>query len=417
MNLADRMARNRPASKALRGVGMSAKIENIIFGDVSEETFGAEIWGSRAQHSQAIFSPSELFSIEELTELLRETGLIRYGTTSVGKERRDKYHPYNTEFDLSKLKSLRKLYVTENFFDTKLCFDDGRSILAHRLERFLSPNHVLRKIYNHLLAATGCIREEIIIAAFLTPPESKTFDWHVDSDHVFTFQIEGEKIWEIRSLSGDVEKYNLAPGDVLYVPADFPHRVISRDRTSLSVSYVVIPKTYVQIFTSALILKMESELEKNSIAQKPLPLYWTRGYNKIKIDKEISKIFGKLGIGEEDFFQALRDEYIDDSFSRFDDKWKPNFRYSDKILDGSSWLTKSSETPLDFVDNASRNEVVILLNGRPSLVMSRRLIDVIEFIRNNSGTFQCSELPDCYDLGDKVAICEKLLQAGILDFA
>lgn len=396
---------------------MDGRIEHSIFGDVSEETFAREIWGIRPHHSKQCFHPESFFSIEELTDTLRETGLIRYGTTSVGKERRARFQPYRSAFDVGKLKSVRKLHIIESLYDAKACFDDGRSILAHRLERFLPPTHNLRKIYNHLLDITGCIREEIIIAAFLTPPFSKTFDWHVDSDHVFTMQIEGTKVWEIEGADGRIETIELSLGDILYVPSDIPHRVISTDRTSLSVSYVVIPKTYTQIITNALLKKLDAKLKDSIKHTTPLPLHWKRDCKSLQIDDNFRGIFESHGLDERDFLDAVIDEYISDSASYLDENWTPNFRYTDQKLDRSSILRKSSPSPIEIIRTNADGYLIILMNGRPHLTVTPVIGEAIEFIQHINSDFSCDDLPKCYDLETKILICEKLLQAGMLDFA
>lgn len=396
---------------------MARRVENTIFGDVSEEVFATEIWGIRPHYSKQCFNPELFFSIEELTDALRETGLIRYGTTSVGKERSNRFNPYRSAFDVTKLKSLRKLHVIESLYDAKACFDDGRSVLAHRLERFLPPQHKLRRIYNHLLDVTGCIGEEIIIAAFLTPPFSKTFDWHVDSDHVFTMQIEGKKVWEVQRENGEIDTFELGPGDILYTPSDIPHRVISTDRTSLSVSYVVIPKTYAQIFTNALLTNLNAKLDESLKYRAPLPLNWKTDPHNLPIDDRVLSLFQQHGIGASDFLKAIVEEYVSDSSSYLDANWMPNFRYTNQQLDVGTLLRKSSKSPLRIVGDSACGEITILMNGRPALTVSQSVAEAIEFIRRLQGDFRCMDLPGSYDSESKVLICEKLLQVGILDFA
>ena len=172
---------------------MEAEIEKILFGGMQKAEFVENIWGCKSHYAKECFLPESIFSIEELTEYMRESGVVRSGHTSVGKERRDEFSVFTTSFDVSNLKALNKLHVAQNIYDIKACFDDGRGVLAHRLERVLPINHPLRKYYRYLLTSTGCIQDEIIIAAFLTPPYSKTFDWHVDSDHVFYSTARGRK--------------------------------------------------------------------------------------------------------------------------------------------------------------------------------------------------------------------------------
>ncbi|MDH5326954.1 MAG: cupin domain-containing protein [Gammaproteobacteria bacterium] len=395
---------------------MKQKIENVILGGIPEDQFAEQIWGATPFHSKDCFSPKDYFSIRELTDILRESGVIRYGATSVGKEKSDLFQPYVSSFDVSKLKELEKLHIIESLYDAKSCFDDGRGILAHRLERFLPLKHKLRIIYNYLLELTGCVREELVVAAFLTPPYSKTFDWHTDSDHVFTMQIEGEKKWEIKELDGRINIFQITPGDVLYIPADLPHRVVSEGSTSLSVSYVVIPKTYSQIFTTALLKKLEKDLYGELKNRIPLPFRWRKNLNSMSIDKVTATVFRKYGLEDQDFRDALIDEYASDSISYLDEAWNPNFNYADRKLELHTKLQRSSSNPINIVRRSSSDEVVIIMNGRPSLCVSSKLIMAIDYISEADTHFSCDDLPDCYTDESKIFICAKLLQAGMVDF-
>jgi len=392
------------------------KIENVILGGITEDQFISKVWGRNPFYSQDCFCPEEYFSIEELTGLLRESGIIRYGTTSVGKEKSNIFQPYESNFNIKKLKELKKLSIVESLYDVKACFDDGRGVLSHRLERFLPSNHKLRIIYNYLLEITGCVREELVIASFLTPPYSSTFDWHADSDHVFTMQIEGVKIWEVKNQDGVIETFQLSPGDVFYVPADTPHRVVSEGSTSLSISYVVVAKSYAQIFTTALLNKLKSDLDGALKNQTPLPFRWKENHKDIPNDEVVSGVFRKYGLEEQDFRNALIEEYTSDSISYLDETWNPNFRYTDNKLKLSTQLQKSSKTPIDLVRGSSENEIIILMSGRPPLSLSSKLSEALDFLNDIERRFRCDEFPDCYTENSKIFICTKLLQAGIIDF-
>lgn len=118
----------------------------------------------------------------------------------------------------------------------------GQSIRITNLQKFYPPVKdicdIYFKKYKKLLTA----------AVYITPDkDSQCFLYHSDPQHIFVYQVEGEKRWSFPLIDGeilketaleqeinkrvnenriefDVETLNLVPGDFLEVPYAFSHR-------------------------------------------------------------------------------------------------------------------------------------------------------------------------------------------------
>ena len=99
--------------------------------------------------------------------------------------------------------------------------------------------------------------------AYLSPGGAAAFRRHVDGHAVFALQVGGRKVWSVDGL-GDVE---LAPGDVLYLPAGTPHEARSTSTFSLHITIGVLAVTLRHVVRRAL---------AGDALDRPLPLGFAR---------------------------------------------------------------------------------------------------------------------------------------------
>ena len=178
---------------------------------------------------------------------------------------------------------------------------------------------------------------------------------------------------------------------------------------------LLFPKLTLKYLRMRCFVSFENDLE---LAHKiPLPLDWHLLQNELLVDAKVFEIFKKYGLSKDDFYEAVREENFEDSISYLDPSWAPNFRYSDREINSETWLKKPSSKPIKLFTNANETEMQLLMDGRPSLRLSKKVAEAINFIQEVESSFQCKSLPDIYQDNSKIVICEKLLRVGILDFA
>ena len=126
--------------------------------------------------------------------------------------------------------------------------NSGASLKIEQLERrHPDISKICRSIENRLGGESWA-------KVFWTPANQKGLDIHFDTTAVFCFQLEGSKRWrvwdelefnptkpmskvlKIDELNNPIMDIILKPGDVLYMPAGFPHCTFALDEPSLSVS-------------------------------------------------------------------------------------------------------------------------------------------------------------------------------------
>jgi hypothetical protein len=126
----------------------------------------------------------------------------------------------------------------------------GSSLILPNVQEY---DHGVRRICRAVQARTGRPVEAL---AFLSPPGKGALPLHQDRVDVIVLQTAGTKHWQIfehfpgQEGSGPVRKpqgaepayrFTLTPGDVCYMPANWPHRTRSDEDWSLHISISVSP--------------------------------------------------------------------------------------------------------------------------------------------------------------------------------
>src|SRR5215468_2428673 len=116
---------------------------------------------------------------------------------------------------------------------------------------------------------------------YLTPPRAVSFGYHYDSHDVFVLQLSGEKEWSLYDAPGNLEqscdsnsyvnkqpqhKFELKPGDVLYVPRFTVHHVRSLATASVHITLAVMSK-----YWSSLVEELGRRLATDRVFSQALP--------------------------------------------------------------------------------------------------------------------------------------------------
>jgi lysine-specific demethylase/histidyl-hydroxylase NO66 len=103
---------------------------------------------------------------------------------------------------------------------------------------------------------------------YLTPPNEQGFALHHDTHDTLVLQIEGTKQWRVRPplvelpiesqpsspgrAQGDVQVYDLAAGDTLYLPRGHRHECVAGNVRSLHVTLAMLPVRAIELAEAAL---------------------------------------------------------------------------------------------------------------------------------------------------------------------
>jgi len=147
-----------------------------------------------------------------------------------------------------------------------------------------------------LSGVAGCLqlqfRAQVKCNIYCSWQASQGFATHFDGTDVFVLQIAGRKFWNLyegfyekplssspyvfklgaeenERLKGDcIEKVELTPGDVLYIPRGQYHDAIASSEASLHLTFGIVPLVGVNVFDV-----VKAQLENDPLFNKPLPHY------------------------------------------------------------------------------------------------------------------------------------------------
>jgi ribosomal protein L16 Arg81 hydroxylase len=118
------------------------------------------------------------------------------------------------------------------------------------------PEHWLRAFHDLVESLGEELDAELETYVFLSPPDRKAIETHMDGSHVFVLQVAGSKDWTVGLLDEESlsvsDRYRgrpltpetsfevtLHPGDVLYMPHGSPHHAVARGGNSIHVAVTV----------------------------------------------------------------------------------------------------------------------------------------------------------------------------------
>lgn len=211
----------------------------------------------------------ELFSMSAVDELLADNGL----TYPLFAMARDAARLPARSYTCAGRASRRDL--TRDLPDLRSVRDQlaaGATLIVEQLHRNSRPVASFCRRLSYELS------RPVMASAFLTPANAQGFGLHYDIEGVFVLQIEGRKTWKLyppilpfplrsqhwrpdalsaqarRELEqgGPHASYELAPGDVLWIPRGWLHDVFTTGRASLHLSLGVPPVSRYEMITHLL---------------------------------------------------------------------------------------------------------------------------------------------------------------------
>lgn len=224
---------------------------NSLIAPLPVEQFVASIWGKGISFNANAIDPKLLLDIAGFESLLSHLNnaqegwlhLAHGGVLSVPPEMVD-------ETGMLKMEHLR------------LALIQGYTLYLTKAERLHPALAELAAAIGHTLKDHEiALRQRVSGHLFLTPPEAQGFAPHRDEHASFIIQLEGTKNWTVyepreveksnilrpgevsREALGGLKKhtFDLAPGDVLFMPEWWPHEARSEPEASLHVTMRMFP--------------------------------------------------------------------------------------------------------------------------------------------------------------------------------
>lgn len=134
------------------------------------------------------------------------------------------------------IKRGRKNYLPEFALEDKVevayTLSQVRTVVVYNFEKYNKFYRTLAQRLSDIYSAPN------LVAAFISHNKSKGLNKHKDDYHIFVLQHVGECRWRIHDRKGRklLRETVLKPGDVLYVPAGFYHRVIRETKETVHVT-------------------------------------------------------------------------------------------------------------------------------------------------------------------------------------
>jgi hypothetical protein len=174
-----------------------------------------------------------------------------------------------------------ELFNERGIIPTKVItyYQQGYTIVLNRLQQHWPSIALLCKNLEESLSSyTQPLPFGLTHASiFLTPPDAQGFLPHYDEVDVFILQLEGSKHWNIYNqvagfpfeespklsielLGKPVQALCLNPGDMLYMPAGYPHEASSNKGYSMHLTVGIIPYKQQQVINDLTIIDEQESL-------------------------------------------------------------------------------------------------------------------------------------------------------------
>lgn len=198
-------------------------------------------------------------------------------------------------------------------------FAVGSTIIMNQLHRFLPPLGDLVRRVEHQLSS----RMQTNI--YLTPREAQGLRIHYDSHDVFVLQVHGVKRWRLYETQvplpfrgqqfgdfpaepGEVaQEFDLAPGDMLYMPRGLMHAASTTSDTSMHITMGVLHTTWVEVMIEALARFATTDDEMR--AGLP-PGYARASFDRDAAERTFRKLFERAAEGAD--FEGAFEVFVDD---------------------------------------------------------------------------------------------------------
>ena len=223
-----------------------------LVGDV--EAFASLHWGRAPLHRRADVDLSALFGLADVEQLL--AGSLRQPAFRLVRDGRTL--PAEASTRPARIGG-RWLGDVAHLGSVAAAVGDGATLVLQSLHRHWPP---LRALCQALERATS---HPCQANAYLTPAGAAGLGRHHDEHEVLVLQLEGTKAWDVEGLG----HLDLAPGDVLYLPAGTNHAARTQDGESLHLTLGILAVT-----AGAVVRRTLARLDGQ--AREPLPLGFAR---------------------------------------------------------------------------------------------------------------------------------------------
>ena len=260
---------------------------------------------------------------------------------------------------------------------------------------------------------------------YLTPPESQGFIPHWDSHDVFVIQIEGSKTWRIYpeqfvlpfddekhryerdniEVTDAIDEFELAPGDVLYIPRGVMHSASAGAKKSLHITLGFIAYTWTNLMRD-LVESVSDEHEE-----------WRRSVD-LNADPQLitEKLVGlceSLASGD-----SLR-EIVARQHKKALGMYRPTFSNLLEQSLNAGDLEKNDHVSIyehaDFnIDDREGDEKFYLSNDRREVALPRAARKTIDLIFESRSRDVIGDYDDDIDWESRKLVIAKLIEEGFV---
>ena len=262
---------------------------------------------------------------------------------------------------------------------------------------------------------------------YLTPANGAGFPVHYDTHDVFILQIEGTKSWtifgsgpelplpgQVHMLSAKtpgpmVQEFDLAPGDLAYLPRGTWHRAQSGPQASLHITLGAIAHTWTDLMLEAVAVASISDVS----LRRSLPIGFARpGFKTTDYEHLLKRLVRKFA----------ENVNLDEALSGFR---SARFDYSDQPSLGGR-LVLAAHLDTGTPDRALRmrrnisvethdvDEGISIEFLNRKVLLPRAAKEIVQFMVNNK-EFRASELPGGLDMESRMAVIRRMVLEGLLE--
>ena len=253
---------------------------------------------------------------------------------------------------------------------------------------------------------------------YLTPPMAQGLGRHADSHDVLVLQVAGTKRWRVgREVVGEptaddvLDEFDLAAGDLLYLPRGVVHEAMSLDDTSFHLTIGILPLTYADVLRT----ELEGVIDADHDFRRALPIGFHRAQDARRAGTEqlvtLARRFGR---------SLSADAPIDNAAEILGGSRQ--LALAGHLLDLEALRMLDCRLPVRVrtdlrydVSIADDGPIRITFHGKV-VTLPKRCRDALTFM-TTAEVFTADALPGRLDQQSKVVIVKRLLEEGLLTLA
>lgn len=266
--------------------------------------------------------------------------------------------------------------------------------------------------------------------AFWTPKNCKGLSVHFDITSIVVVQLEGTKKWKVwdqhikkpnlsmskrvfeKDLGEPLFEATLEPGDILYLPAGFPHSAQSLGTQSIHLGFAIDPVDYLDV----LIYGLKEKAKKSYYLRESILNEAIKDKNVL----DISKLFEDLN--PNDLLSTLKRYNISKNANNVD--FVHNSLSSLSYIDNDSvQFRKHPDKNIDLIINNTGIKIYLpnqIIPEKPALVGEPSFLPLpiecektIKFVLSGEA-FKISDMPDNLDQNTNINLINLLISHSIL---